>query len=109
MLSNAQRHRQALAEVQELRIALKQVEGERLEVSLKAAAATRWVVEQQRASGIDIPNNGEQARESFFLYVRRRMTGFGGHGQRKPWRELLDYPEFAQLSRASFAATSTAC
>ena len=54
----------------------------------QAAAATRWVVRQQCASGIDIPNNGEQAREAFFLYLRRRMTGFSGHGQRKPWREL---------------------
>jgi 5-methyltetrahydropteroyltriglutamate--homocysteine methyltransferase len=74
------------------------------EMEREAVAATRWVVDRQRASGIDIPNNGEQAREAFFLYVRRRMTGFGGLGQRKPWRELLDYPEFAEFSRASFAA-----
>ncbi len=74
------------------------------ELEREVAAATRWVVAQQRDAGIDLPNNGEQARESFFLYVRRRMTGFGGHGQRKPWRELLDYPEFAEFSRESFAA-----
>jgi 5-methyltetrahydropteroyltriglutamate--homocysteine methyltransferase len=84
------------------RVAGKPIDTE--ELDREAAAATRWVVARQRASGIDIPNNGEQAREAFFLYVRRRMTGFGGRGQRKPWRELLDYPEFAEFSRASFAA-----
>ena len=65
--------------------------------------ATRWVVERQREAGIDIPNNGEQGRESFFLYVRRRMTGFGGHGARKPWADLLDFPEFAEMSGQYFA------
>ena len=33
---------------------------------------------KQIAAGIDIGNNGEQQREAFFLYVRHRMSGFGG-------------------------------
>ncbi len=70
----------------------------------QVSKATRWVVSKQLESGIDIPNNGEQAREAFFLYVRRRMTGFSGQGKRKPWRDLLDYPEFAEVSRLSFAS-----
>ncbi len=74
------------------------------ELDAEVAAATRAVVERQRDAGIDIPNNGEQGREAFFLYLRRRMTGFGGQGARKPWRDLLDYPEFAEMSRESFAA-----
>ena len=41
-------------------------------------AATRWVVERQREAGVDIPSDGEQLREAFFLYVPRRMTGFSG-------------------------------
>ena len=68
------------------------------------AAATRSVIKQQRDSGIDIPNNGEQCREAFFLYIQRRMKGFGGRGSRKPWGDLLDYPEFAEFSQANFAA-----
>ena len=48
------------------------------------ASATRSVIKQQRDSGIDIPNNGEQCREAFFLYIQRRMKGFGGRGSRKP-------------------------
>ena len=67
-------------------------------------AATRSVIKQQRDSGIDIPNNGEQCREAFFLYIQRRMKGFGGRGSRKPWGDLLDYPEFAEFSQANFAA-----
>ena len=32
--------------------------------------------------GIDVGNDGEQARESFFTYVQHRMTGFGGASHR---------------------------
>ncbi len=41
-------------------------------------AAVREVVAKQIAAGVDIGNNGEQQREAFFLYVRHRMSGFGG-------------------------------
>ena len=33
----------------------------------EAAAATRAAITKQLEVGIDIPNNGEQAREAFFL------------------------------------------
>jgi 5-methyltetrahydropteroyltriglutamate--homocysteine methyltransferase len=66
-------------------------------------AATRWVVERQRDVGVDIPSNGEQVREAFFLYVQRRMTGFGGRWVRYPARELEDYPEFAEARRRGLA------
>jgi len=39
--------------------------------------ATADVIAAQHAAGIDIGNDGEQARESFFTYVQHRMTGFG--------------------------------
>ena len=41
--------------------------------------STRRVVARQLAAGVDIGNDGEQARESFFTYVQHRMSGFGGH------------------------------
>jgi methionine synthase II (cobalamin-independent) len=44
----------------------------------EGAAATQWVVDRQREAGVDIPSDGEQVREAFFLYLQRRMTGFGG-------------------------------
>jgi 5-methyltetrahydropteroyltriglutamate--homocysteine methyltransferase len=73
-------------------------------LAAEAAAATVAVVEHQRAAGVDIPSNGEQMREAFFLYVRRRMSGFGGRWQRPVGRELADYPEFAQARRQTLAA-----
>ena len=65
------------------------------ELVREGEAATRWVVEQQRKAGIDIPSDGEQLREAFFLYVQRRMTGFSGSWQRPSRSELDAYPEFA--------------
>ena len=56
------------------------------------AAATARAVAQQHACGIDVGNDGEQARESFFTYVRDRMSGFGGQTQRPLMRDLALYP-----------------
>lgn len=69
----------------------------------EGAAATRWVVERQRDAGVDIPSDGEQMREAFFLYVQRRMSGFGGRWTRPQGRELANYPEFAEARRQSMA------
>jgi 5-methyltetrahydropteroyltriglutamate--homocysteine methyltransferase len=60
--------------------------------------ATRHVVRQQIASGIDVGNNGEQQREAFFLYVRRRMTGFGGSWTRRTMADIDKYPGFRAWS-----------
>jgi 5-methyltetrahydropteroyltriglutamate--homocysteine methyltransferase len=57
-------------------------------------AATRHVVRCQIESGIDIGNNGEQQREAFFLYVRRRMSGFGGSWTRRPMADTVKYPGY---------------
>ncbi|MBS0243668.1 MAG: hypothetical protein JSS20_15940, partial [Proteobacteria bacterium] len=37
------------------------------------ADAVPWVVKAQLDSGMDVINNGEQQRESFVLYLRRRL------------------------------------
>ena len=75
-------------------------EGEAIdEAALDAAgkAATRHVVRQQIAAGIDVGNNGEQQREAFFLYVRRRMSGFGGSWIRRPMADIVKYPGYPRL------------
>jgi 5-methyltetrahydropteroyltriglutamate--homocysteine methyltransferase len=75
----------------------RRVEGENIdEAALDTAgkAATRHVVRQQIASGIDVGNNGEQQREAFFLYVRRRMSGFGGSWMRRPTADITKYPGY---------------
>lgn len=66
------------------------------EAALDAAGkrATRHVVRQQIGSGIDVGNNGEQQREAFFLYVRRRMSGFGGSWVRRPMADVVKYPGY---------------
>lgn len=60
--------------------------------------ATAAVIAAQVDAGIDIGNDGEQARESFFTYVQHRMTGFGGTSQRAMFRDLLDHPDFVELT-----------
>ena len=66
-------------------------------------AATRQIVPKQLDAGIDIPNNGEQSREAFFLYVQHRMSGFGGRGQRSLQQDVLRYPEFMALRQRQLA------
>ena len=50
--------------------------------------ATRRAVKLQAECGIDIANNGEQARESFFTYVQHRMSGFGGRSDRPAFADM---------------------
>ena len=54
--------------------------GETVDEDALAAAgreAVAWVVAKQREVDIDIISNGEQQRESFVLYLRRRLSGIG--------------------------------
>jgi 5-methyltetrahydropteroyltriglutamate--homocysteine methyltransferase len=78
------------------------------ELAAAARAAVEAIVPKQLAAGIDIPNNGEQGRESFVLYLRDRLTGFGGESRRIPFQDVEDYPEFKEELRASFAGKETA-
>ncbi|MEQ9639107.1 MAG: cobalamin-independent methionine synthase II family protein [Alphaproteobacteria bacterium] len=73
------------------------------ELTAAASAATKHVVEKQHEVGIDIPNDGEQIREAFFLYVQRRMSGFGGRWSRKPFVDLFKYPQYGAWRRAMAA------
>lgn len=69
--------------------------------------ATRRVVAKQLEAGIDIGNNGEQQRDGFFLYVRHRMSGFGGSWERRPLQDVTRYPDF-QRQRETLAAGKVA-
>ena len=59
--------------------------------------AVRAVVHKQRESGIDIGNNGEQQRDSFFLYLRHRLSGLGGSWERPSRADVDHYPEFKRM------------
>jgi 5-methyltetrahydropteroyltriglutamate--homocysteine methyltransferase len=73
--------------------------------ALEAAgrAALSWVVPKQIAAGIDVGNNGEQQREGFFLYVRHRMSGFGGSWQRRQRADVTRYPVFQRMIQEQLA------
>lgn len=73
------------------------------ELATMVDGATAHVVGRQREIGIDIPNDGEQSRESFFTYLQHRMQGFGGGSQRPVMRDLIRYPGFLQLKAPDFA------
>src|SRR3954454_1223248 len=75
---------------------VRKARGEAVDAELAAAghAAMEDVVRKQRDAGIDIGNNGEQQREAFFLYVRSRMSGFGGTWDRPPRGDVERYPIF---------------
>src|ERR1700748_3077592 len=66
------------------------------EIARAGHAALQGIVPKQIAAGIDVGNNGEQQRESFFLHVRHRMTGFGGTWKRWPRADVENYPIFKQ-------------
>jgi 5-methyltetrahydropteroyltriglutamate--homocysteine methyltransferase len=68
--------------------------------------ATALAVERQLDVGIDIGNDGEQQRESFFTHVQHRMTGFGGSSQRPLMRDLAAWPGFLELAAPQFARDS---
>ncbi len=64
------------------------------ELALMGRAAVDHVVRKQLQAGIDIGSNGEQQREAFFLYVRHRMSGFGGGWTRRVSADIAHYPGF---------------
>ena len=66
--------------------------------------STRRVIAAQLAAGIDIGNNGEQARESFFTYVQHRLSGFGGQSNRPIMKDIIHYAELPGAEAAGFLA-----
>jgi len=65
------------------------------ELDTLGKSAMAEVVRKQLAAGIDVGNNGEQQREAFFLYVQRRMSGFGGGWTRRTMADITRYPGYA--------------
>ena len=59
--------------------------------------AEHRAVMKQIASGVDVINDGEVGRESFFTYVRHRMTGFANQSQRPFMRDITMYPSFLEF------------
>ena len=60
-------------------------------------AAIRDVVARQLDAGIDVGNDGEQPRPGFSTYAVDRMQGFGGESQRPLARDLIEFPDYAEM------------
>ena len=89
------------------RLYARRVRGEAVDEAAVAAAgreALARIVPLQLDAGLDVINNGEQQRESFALYLRHRLTGFGGESVRAGWADVDAYPEF----KAEFLAQGAA-
>jgi 5-methyltetrahydropteroyltriglutamate--homocysteine methyltransferase len=92
---------QALAELHGRRSRGEAVDAEQLRQAI--ADATAACIRAQVDAGIDIGNDGEQARESFVTYVAHRMTGFGGTSQRNMFRDLGEHVDFLELNAPRYA------
>ena len=66
--------------------------------------AVRAVVRKQHDAGIDVGNNGEQQRDSFFLYLKSRLSGLGGSWERPLRADVDRYPEFKRMWTEQHAA-----
>ncbi len=66
--------------------------------------AVRRIVDKQREAGIDVGNNGEQQRDSFFLYLKGRLSGLGGSWERPSRADVDRYPEFKRMWTEQHAA-----
>jgi 5-methyltetrahydropteroyltriglutamate--homocysteine methyltransferase len=73
-------------------------------LELAAEEASRAAIARQIEAGIDIVNNGEMGRESFFTYVQHRMSGFGGTGTRPIMADLTRYPGSLERRRQSMGS-----
>jgi 5-methyltetrahydropteroyltriglutamate--homocysteine methyltransferase len=70
-----------------------------------AEEATREAVARQLAAGIDVGNDGEQPRESFFTYVQHRLSGFGGESERPVMRDIVHFRSFLEQKLPDFSRT----
>src|SRR5262245_33491021 len=64
------------------------------EIAAAGREALHAIVPKQAEAGVDVGNNGEQQRDSFFLYLRERLSGLGGTWQRPSRADVDRYPEF---------------
>jgi 5-methyltetrahydropteroyltriglutamate--homocysteine methyltransferase len=74
------------------------------EINRAGRDAMLAAVLKQRELGIDVGNNGEQQRDSFFLYLKERLTGLGGNWVRPSRADIDRYPGFKKMWDAQHAS-----
>jgi len=63
------------------------------EFERQVGAAVAEAVAQQRDAGVSIVSDGELGKIGYSTYVTERLSGFGGHLERKPALDLAPLPE----------------
>ena len=67
------------------------------ELKREVDSATDWVVRQQLDSGVDVGNDGEEARVGFQTYAAVRLSGWGGVSPRKGMTDIVKFPKYGEL------------
>src|ERR1700749_1087831 len=67
------------------------------EIDRAGRDAVRGIVRKQGSAGIDVGNNGGQQRDSFFLYLKARLSGLGGSWERPSRADVDRYPDFKRM------------
>jgi 5-methyltetrahydropteroyltriglutamate--homocysteine methyltransferase len=78
---------------------------DKVELAREVEESTRRVVRRQLEAGIDVGNNGEQPRESFFTYVQHRLTGYAGEAERPIPRDITQFRTFLELKLPDYTRT----
>ena len=75
------------------------------ELKREVDSATDWVVRQQLESGVDIGNDGEEARVGFQTYAAVRLSGWGGVSPRKGMTDIVKFPKCGEMLKKRLAFT----
>ena len=73
------------------------------ELKREVESATEWVVRQQLESGVDIGNDGEEARVGFQTYAAVRLSGWGGVSPRKGMTDIVKFPKYGEMLKKRLA------
>ena len=73
------------------------------ELKREVESATDWVVRQQLESGVDIGNDGEEARVGFQTYAAVRLSGWGGVSPRKGMTDIVKFPKYGEMLKKRLA------
>ena len=64
------------------------------EATVEAAIAE--ALKRQREAGVTIVSDGELGKVGYSTYMQERLSGFGGHIDRKPAKDLAAHPDLAK-------------
>lgn len=73
------------------------------ELRREIESATDWVVAKQLDSGVDVGNDGEEARVGFQTYASIRLSGWGGVSPRKRTTDIVKFPKYGEILRRRVA------